>query len=83
MGFDLTCALAGIAVKTTLVVPARCHNGHHLDPRTMFVRHSGATSSRSGLTPVGWYCAICLRLACFTAQFPGEAIPADLLGAAI
>lgn len=64
---------------TTLRVPARCYNGHHLEPRTTYVRHTGATSSRSGLTPVGWECVVCVRVACWTAQFPGRAVPAELL----
>lgn len=63
----------------TLQVPARCHNGHHLEPRTVYVRHTGATASRSGLTPTGWECVVCVRVACWTAQFPDQPAPAELL----
>lgn len=65
----------------TLQVPARCHNGHHLEPRTVYVRHTGATASRSGLTPTGWECVVCVRVACWTAQFPDRPAPDELLEA--
>lgn len=62
----------------TLVVPATCRAGHHLEPRTTNVRHTGADAARSGQTPTGWECVICVRVECWTAQFPSGAVPAEL-----
>ncbi|MDV8076520.1 hypothetical protein R4P47_08120 [Rhodococcus sp. IEGM 1370] len=64
----------------TLHVPARCHNGHHLEPRTTYVRHTGADSSAaSGHRPIGWECVVCVRAACWQAHYPGQSVPAELL----
>lgn len=75
----IDCARSVGGINVTLQVPARCHIGHHLEPRTVYVRHTGATASRSGLTPVGWECVVCVRVACWRAQFPNQTVPAELL----
>lgn len=78
MGFDDARTMGELTVKT-LRVPARCRNGHHLEPRTTYVRHTTSRAVRVALVPLGWECCVCVRVRCWTAQFPGRAVPDDLL----
>ncbi len=58
-----------------LIVPAKCRAGHLLEPRTCFIQSgSGSSYSRRDFE-----CLICLRIACWTAHFPDEAVPGPVI----